>query len=124
MSLVETLVSTAIGYSVATAANYYILPLFGHPVSWGAASWIGVIFTGISLIRGYLVRRLFNWIEAQACRRRFRQDMQKWIAGDATIYQTWTNIMAYVVKYPKEEPAIRAEWQRRFGPRNFGDYAK
>lgn len=61
--MVETLSSTAIGYTVATAANYYILPLFGAPVSLTTASWIGVIFTLISLVRGYLVRRLFNWIE-------------------------------------------------------------
>lgn len=65
MSLVETVVSTAIGYSVATAANYYILPLFGLPVSWGSASWIGVIFTIISLIRGYLVRRFFNYLHSR-----------------------------------------------------------
>ncbi len=65
MSLVESLVSTAIGYSVATAANYFILPLFGHKVTLADASWIGVIFTGISLVRGYLVRRLFNWVHVK-----------------------------------------------------------
>lgn len=65
MSMIETLASTFIGYSVATVANYYILPLFGAPVSLSAASWIGVIFTGISLVRGYLVRRLFNWIHVK-----------------------------------------------------------
>lgn len=63
MSALETLASTAIGYSVATAANFYILPLFGYPVSLKDASMIGVIFTIISLIRGYIVRRLFTWIE-------------------------------------------------------------
>lgn len=62
MSAIESLVSTAIGYSVATAANYYIFPLFGYKVTLADASWIGVIFTLISLVRGYLVRRLFNWI--------------------------------------------------------------
>lgn len=63
MSALETLASTIIGYSVATAANFYILPLFGLPVTLKAASWIGVIFTGISLVRGYLVRRLFVYVE-------------------------------------------------------------
>lgn len=61
MSLVESLTSTLIGYTVATAANYYILPLFGHKVTLADASWIGVIFTVISLIRGYFVRRMFNY---------------------------------------------------------------
>lgn len=63
MSLMETTVSTLIGYSVATAANFYILPLFGHKVSLADASWIGVIFTFISMLRGYLVRRMFNWLQ-------------------------------------------------------------
>lgn len=62
MSLIESVVSTLLGYSVATAANFYILPLFGYKVSLRDASWIGVIFTVISLIRGYFVRRLFNWL--------------------------------------------------------------
>ncbi len=66
MSALETVASTLIGYTVATAANYYVLPLFGAPVSWASASWIGVIFTAISLVRGYLVRRLFNWIQYRA----------------------------------------------------------
>lgn len=62
MSLLESVASTAIGYTIATAANYYILPLFGYKVTLADASWIGVIFTLISLVRGYLVRRFFNWI--------------------------------------------------------------
>ena len=62
MSMVESAASTAVGYTVATAANYFILPLFGYAVSLADASWIGVIFTVISLARGYFVRRLFNWM--------------------------------------------------------------
>lgn len=65
MSALESAVSTAIGYSVATAANYFILPLFGYAVTLADASWIGVIFTLISLVRGYFVRRLFNWIHVK-----------------------------------------------------------
>jgi hypothetical protein len=63
MSIVETCVSTAIGYSVATAANYYVLPLFGYNVTLADASHIGIIMTLISLVRGYFVRRFFNWLQ-------------------------------------------------------------
>lgn len=71
MSMVETCASTAIGYSVATAANYYILPFFVEGVTWHNASVVGLIFTGISLVRGYIVRRLFNWLE-------YRKDVAQW----------------------------------------------
>lgn len=61
-SLTETVTGTAIGYGVAVASNLLVLPLFGFEPTLHAASAIAVVFTGISLVRGYLVRRLFNWI--------------------------------------------------------------
>ena len=62
MSAIETVTSTLIGYLVASLANYLVLPLWGYNVSPGESMAIGLIFTIISLIRGYFVRRLFNWI--------------------------------------------------------------
>lgn len=59
MSAVEALTSTAIGYGVAVATNAVVLPAFGFPVSMGESLAIGAIFTAVSIIRGYLVRRLF-----------------------------------------------------------------
>lgn len=62
MSLVETCASTAIGYLVALATQLAVFPLFGLTVGMAANLWIGAIFTGVSIVRGYAVRRLFNWI--------------------------------------------------------------
>lgn len=66
MSLVETCASTAIGYLVALATQMVVFPLFGLSVSLTANLWIGAIFTVVSIVRGYAVRRLFNWIGGRA----------------------------------------------------------
>lgn len=60
MSLVEISVSTAIGFVVAFMANAVVMPAFGHHVSASQNFWITVIFTVISIARGYCVRRLFE----------------------------------------------------------------
>ena len=59
-SAVETVASTAIGFVVALIATHTVLPLFGYDVTPSHSVGITVIFTAISLIRGWCVRRLFN----------------------------------------------------------------
>jgi hypothetical protein len=59
-SAIETIGSTAIGFVIAYVASYTVLPMFGHHVTHGQNFWITAIFTLISLIRGWCVRRLFN----------------------------------------------------------------
>lgn len=62
MSAVETVASTAIGFVVAMLAQKIILPMFGLHASNSDHFWIAVLFTFVSIVRGYCVRRLFNWI--------------------------------------------------------------
>ena len=62
MSLLETCASTAIGYAVAILAQVLVFPLFGLTVSLSQNLAIGAIFTVVSIVRGYCVRRLFNRI--------------------------------------------------------------
>lgn len=71
-SLLEVLVSTALGLSISTATNYYALPLFGLEVSMPTAGAMAVLFTALSLVRSYFVRRLFNrgWSKQPAKQRR------------------------------------------------------
>lgn len=59
-SIIEAFVGTSIGFLVAVLSNYLVLPLFNLPVSLSDSFWIGVIFTFISFLRAYFVRRLFN----------------------------------------------------------------
>ena len=59
-SMVESLTSTTIGIIIGIVLNLIILPIFGYPVSVVDSLWISVIFTVISIIRSYIIRRWFN----------------------------------------------------------------
>ena len=59
-SLIEAAANVAVGYSINFVANLTVLPLFGLAVSAGDAAGIGLVFTGISLVRAYALRRVFN----------------------------------------------------------------
>lgn len=61
-SLLETCISVAIGFLVALATQVLVFPAFGLTVSLGENLLIGTIFTVISVIRSYAVRRLFNYL--------------------------------------------------------------
>lgn len=62
-SFSESLLNILIGFSVAYISNLIVLPLFWYNVSYWDSFWIALIFTIISLLRSYLIRRLFvNWI--------------------------------------------------------------
>ena len=63
MSLIETVLSVLIGYIVALLSQIVVFPLFDIEVSLIDNLLIGLLFTVISIIRGYYVRRLFNWID-------------------------------------------------------------
>jgi hypothetical protein len=59
MSLVEVVTGSVIAFVVAIWANYAVLPLFGFEVKVGQSIAITAIFTIISIVRSYVVRRFF-----------------------------------------------------------------
>lgn len=61
-SVVEAFANIAVGFSINFCANLLILPIFYGPIASSAskAFSIGVIFTVISLVRSYVLRRWFN----------------------------------------------------------------
>jgi hypothetical protein len=59
-SLAESLANIAIGYCVAIAAQVVIFPLFGIHISAGDHLLVGAMFTAVSLVRSYALRRLFE----------------------------------------------------------------
>jgi hypothetical protein len=59
MSWVETCVSTAAGFGTALLLQVTVLPLYGLEADMRGNLEIGAVFTAASLIRGFLVRRLF-----------------------------------------------------------------
>jgi hypothetical protein len=61
-SLLESIVNVAVGYGVALLSQIIIFPVFGIHVSLRDNVLIGVFFTIISIVRSYLLRRLFTRI--------------------------------------------------------------
>lgn len=59
-SLIEAAMSTAIGLVVSVIANQLIFPRFGFHPTLGENVAISVIYTFISILRQYIVRRWFN----------------------------------------------------------------
>lgn len=64
-SFLEACLSTAIGFIVAFLANLVILPTFGFMPSFSQNLYMTIFFTLVSVIRGYWVRRLFNWLHSR-----------------------------------------------------------
>jgi hypothetical protein len=60
MSLIEALTNVLVGYGVAVATQVMVFPLFGLHASLDQNLSIGLIFTGVSLARSYVLRRIFN----------------------------------------------------------------
>jgi|TARA_R110000787_G_scaffold143488_5_gene257291 hypothetical protein len=65
MSFLESLINVAVGYGVAVTAQIAVFPLFGLEVSLSDNLVIGAIFTGISILRSYTLRRIFEEIRVR-----------------------------------------------------------
>jgi uncharacterized membrane-anchored protein len=61
-SLLESLANIAIGYLVALGAQLAVFPMFAIHIPMSSNMAIGIIFTLVSLVRSYALRRLFNWL--------------------------------------------------------------
>lgn len=59
-SAVESVTNVVVGYCVAVATQYAVFPLFDIEVTHADQLAIGAIFTVVSLVRSYLLRRGFN----------------------------------------------------------------
>jgi len=60
-SWLESWSNIAIGFSINYLANILILPLFGFTsLTAGKNIILGIIYTGISLLRSFCIRRYFN----------------------------------------------------------------
>ena len=59
-SLIESLTSVGIGWLIGVILNLTILPLFNYNITVVDSLWVSLIFTVISVVRGYFIRRFFN----------------------------------------------------------------
>lgn len=63
-SFVESWANIVVGFSINFCMNALVLPLFGFTTLTAAKNFmIGVIFTGVSLARSYILRRYFNGLK-------------------------------------------------------------
>ena len=65
-SLIEAWVNVIIGYIVALVAQLIVFPLYDLEVSFSQNLQIGLIFTVVSIVRSYLLRRFFNHLHRVA----------------------------------------------------------
>jgi biopolymer transport protein ExbB/TolQ len=63
-SIIEALAGTAIGLIVSILASMVVYPLFGHSFTLTQNTGITLIFTVLSVVRSYCVRRAFIRLHA------------------------------------------------------------
>ena len=59
-SFIESIANVMIGFWINFMANMLILPLFGWHINVSQNIKIGIIYTAISIVRSYCIRRWFN----------------------------------------------------------------
>lgn len=64
-SFIEALINVAVGYGINIIVNFLVFPIFGMHISLKDNLLMGVIYTIISVIRSYWLRRFFNWMHVK-----------------------------------------------------------
>ena len=59
-SFYEACINVAIGFGINFIANLIILPLFGFNITLMDNFYIGLLYTVVSVVRSYVVRRWFD----------------------------------------------------------------
>ena len=62
-SILETITNVGVGYTLAVLTQFIVFPFYGIAFSLNQNAQIGLIFTVVSLIRSYVLRRLFNGVQ-------------------------------------------------------------
>ena len=70
ISFVEALANVAVGYGIAVATQALVFPLFGLHASLSDNMLIGELFTIVSVVRSFALRRLFETIRMRGQRLR------------------------------------------------------
>ena len=65
MSMVEAVTNVIVGYVLAIATQIIVFPWFGIEAGMGEHLAIGLAFVGVSLVRSYLLRRLFEAVRVR-----------------------------------------------------------
>lgn len=60
MSFGEVCFSTTVGFGIALVTGLVVFPWFGFKATFHDNFYIAAIFTIVSIVRGYCIRRLFE----------------------------------------------------------------
>ncbi|WP_071796297.1 DUF7220 family protein [Natronohydrobacter thiooxidans] len=60
MSLIEAIANVIVGYTLAVITQILIFPVFGLHATLAQNLKMGLVFTVVSIARGYALRRLFE----------------------------------------------------------------
>ncbi|CAN5156024.1 hypothetical protein BH10PSE7_BH10PSE7_09320 [soil metagenome] len=63
MSLVESVTNVVVGYVIALIIQMLVFHAMGLAVTFGENIAITLLFASVSLLRGYVVRRVFNLLQ-------------------------------------------------------------
>jgi hypothetical protein len=66
MSMIEALANVTVGYGVAVLTQIAVFPLFGLSVTLVQNLMMGGLFTVVSIIRSYALRRVFETIRMRS----------------------------------------------------------
>jgi hypothetical protein len=64
MSFVEAITNVGVGFLLAILTQWAVFPLMGLQVSVSDSIVIGAVFTAVSIVRTFTLRRLFEAIRA------------------------------------------------------------
>jgi len=65
-SFLEALVNTSIGYAISILTYQLVMPLLGFKTSWSDSVILVAVFSVISIVRNYIIRRAFSrWSTAK-----------------------------------------------------------
>jgi hypothetical protein len=59
-SLTEVIINVIIGWIIGLLTQLLVFPIFDIHISFGDQFWISVVFTVVSIVRSYAIRRWFN----------------------------------------------------------------
>ena len=76
MSLIEAVTNVAVGYALAVATQILVFPMFGWQPNLQANLSIALLFSLVSLVRSYLLRRLFSRLNEKKTSRSWSQSLE------------------------------------------------
>ena len=65
MSFCEAIANVTVGYGVAVLTQILIFPMFGLHTTLGQNLQMGAVFTVVSIVRSYVLRRVFEAIRVR-----------------------------------------------------------